>query len=128
MRIAKENIPMKINAPGAVARQQTEFGDATGFGKMGGEYFTLGAGADLAPLLHGLDGDLCQCPHWGYILEGTIVTTYTNGDEETAKTGDLFHWPAGHTVRAEADTEMILFSPQHEHTQVMDHILGKING
>lgn len=27
MRIAKNDIPVKINAPGAIARQQTDFGD-----------------------------------------------------------------------------------------------------
>ena len=85
MRLAKNDVPVKFSAPGAVARQQVDFGDATGFGKMGGEYFSLGAGADLAPLLRGLEGDLCQCPHWGYILQGAITTTYTTGEEETAK-------------------------------------------
>jgi uncharacterized RmlC-like cupin family protein len=128
MRIAKEDVPVKINAPGAVARQQTEFGDATGFGKISGEYFSLGAGADLAPLLHGLEGNLCQCPHWGYVLEGSITTTYNSGEEETATTGDLFYWPPGHTVKAGENTELILFSPQDEHTPVMEHILDKMKG
>jgi len=32
----------KINVP-APSRGRHEFGDATGFGKMGGEYFSLGA-------------------------------------------------------------------------------------
>jgi hypothetical protein len=36
------------------------FGDATGFGKMGGEYFSLGAGTDIAPLLKGLKDDGCH--------------------------------------------------------------------
>ena len=26
--------------------------------------------SDLAPLLKGLPGDSCQCPHWGYMLAG----------------------------------------------------------
>ena len=128
MRLAKNDVPVKFSAPGAVARQQVDFGDATGFGKMGGEYFSLGAGADLAPLLRGLEGDLCQCPHWGYVLQGAITTTYTTGEEETAKEGDLFYWPPGHTVKADEDTEMILFSPQHEHNQVMSHIMEKMKG
>ena len=128
MRLAKNDVPVKFSAPGAVARQQLDFGDATGFGKMGGEYFSLGAGADLAPLLMGLEGDLCQCPHWGYVLQGAITTTYTSGEVETAKEGDLFYWPPGHTVKADEDTEMILFSPQHEHNQVMSHIMEKMGG
>ena len=31
MRIAKNDVPVKIDAPGAIARQKTEFGDATGY-------------------------------------------------------------------------------------------------
>lgn len=45
MRIAKNDIPVKIDAPGAVARQKTDFGDASGYGAIGGEYFTMDAGA-----------------------------------------------------------------------------------
>lgn len=128
MRIAKNDVPVKIDAPGALARQQTEFGDATGYGRISGEYFTLGAGADITPLLQGLEGDLCQCPHWGYVINGALTTTYAGGERETARAGDLFYWPPGHTVKAEENSDMILFSPQHEHTQVMDHILGKLAG
>ena len=40
MHIKKDDIPVKIDAPGAIARQQTDFGDATGYGKISGEYFT----------------------------------------------------------------------------------------
>lgn len=126
MRIAKDDIPVKINAPGAVARVQTNFGDAAGYGRIGGEYFSLGAGADIAPLLKGLEGDLCQAPHWGYLLEGELTVTYANGLEEMIKGGDLFYWPPGHTVRAGKDAEIILFSPQEEHGKVIDHLREKM--
>lgn len=128
MRIAKDDIPVKIDAPGAKARQITGFGDSTGFGKISGEFFSFGEGADITPLLHGLENDLCQCPHWGYVLNGSMTTTYTDGKSETATEGDLFYWPPGHTVKAEMDSNLILFSPEHEHTQVIEHILDKING
>ncbi len=32
MKIAKENIDVKMKIPGAVIRQKTDFGDATGLG------------------------------------------------------------------------------------------------
>jgi hypothetical protein len=128
MRISKDDVPVKIDAPGATARQQTEFGDATGFGKFSAEYFSFGAGADITPLLHGLEGDLCQCPHWGYVVTGTVTTTFSNGEQETARKGDLFYWPPGHTVKAEDDSDLILFSPQEEHNTVINHILGKMGG
>ncbi|THB79614.1 MAG: cupin domain-containing protein [Desulfobacteraceae bacterium] len=126
MRIPKEEVPARVDVPGATARQIKDFGDATGYGKIGGEYFSLSAGTDLAPLLKGLDGDLCQSPHWGYIIEGRLLVGFADGHTETASANDLFYWPPGHTVKAEKDTEMVLFSPQHEHGQVIDHILNQL--
>lgn len=122
MKIAKTNIPERLNVPGAVARQVTEFGDATRYGKMAGEYFSLAAGTDLAPLLKGLEQDLCQSPHWGYLIEGKVDVAYHDGSNETVEGGDLFYWPAGHTVAVSQDAEIILFSPQEEHCAVLDHV------
>ena len=126
MKIAKNDIPVKIDSPGAVARQKTNFGDATGSGAIGGEYFTLGAGADIAPLLVGLEGDLCQSPHWGYLLQGELTVTYADGNQEMVSSGDLFYWPPGHSVKVGQDAEVILFSPQEEHSKVINHMLGKM--
>ena len=128
MRIAKKDVPVRINTPGAVARQQLNFGDATGYGKISGEYFSLGAGADIASLLVGLEGDLCQSPHWGYVLQGELTVTYANHTQEVIRGGDLFYWPPGHTVKVGADAEVVLFSPQTEHSLVIDHMLGKMGG
>ena len=41
MKISKVDVPEKINVPGAIARQELNFGDATGYGKMAGEYLAL---------------------------------------------------------------------------------------
>jgi hypothetical protein len=126
MRISKKDVPTKIDVPGATARQMTDFGDASGCGTMGGEYFTLAAGTDIAPLLEGLEDDLCQSPHWGYVIEGGLTVTFKDGSEEKTQAGDLFYWPPGHTVRADKDTDMVLFSPQHEHSEVINHIDKKL--
>jgi hypothetical protein len=128
MRIAKTDVPVKINAPGAVARFITDFGDATGYGKIAGEYFSLGAGTDITPLLKGLEGDLCQAPHWGYLIEGEVTVTYKDGKQEVVSGGDLFHWPPGHTLKVAQDAEIILFSPQEEHGKVVTHLHRQING
>ncbi len=124
MHITKDDIPVRIDAPGATARQLPDFGDAAG--TIGAEYFSLAAGSDLAPLLEGLEDDVCHAAHWGYVIAGDVVVTYTDGTDERCRTGDVFHWPAGHSVRVPEDAELILFSPQHEHGAVMDHILDKI--
>lgn len=122
MKIAKNDIPARINVPGAIARQQFAFGDATGYSAIAGEYFSLKKGTDIAPLLKGLEGDLCQSPHWGYMIEGEVTVTYSDGNEETVAAGDLFYWPPGHSVRVGADAEIILFSPQTEHCKVVEHL------
>jgi hypothetical protein len=128
MRVPRDDLPVKIDVPGATARQADGFGDASGCGPLGGEYFSLGAGTDIAPLLHGLDGDACQAPHWGYMISGEVVVTYTNGTDEACRAHDLFHWPPGHSVRVVEDAEVILFSPHQEHAAVMDHMLAKMAG
>ncbi|BBO68955.1 hypothetical protein DSCA_28850 [Desulfosarcina alkanivorans] len=128
MHMHKNEIPIKISAPGAVARQKTDFGDASGFGVIGGEHFTMDAGVDIAPLLRGLENDLCDAPHWGYLIQGALTVTFRNGDTENVNAGDLFYWPPGHTVKADQNAEFVLFSPQREHTPVMDHINRKLEG
>lgn len=124
MHITKDDIPVRLDAPGAVARQLPDFGLAHGV--IGAEYFSLGTGTDLAPLLAGLDGDACHAPHWGYMIAGDLTVSYADGTTERCTTGDVFHWPAGHSVRVEHDAEIILFSPQEEHGHVMDHIATKL--
>lgn len=126
MRTTKESIPVKFAVPGATARQRPDFGDASGFGKIAGEYFSLGAGTDIAPLLQGLPADSCHAPHWGYVISGELVVDYTDGSEETCSGSDIFYWPPGHSVRVTADAEVILFSPQAEHTEVLDHMVAKM--
>lgn len=124
MRLAKDDIPVKLDVPGATARQLSDFGSASG--TLGAEYFSLGAGTDIAPLLQGLEGDLCQAPHWGYVISGDLVVTYADAATDHCVGGDVFFWPPGHTVRVQEDAEVILFSPQHEHLAVMDHMAKKL--
>lgn len=125
MRIAKDDVEIRMQIPGAIIRQQTEFGEAGSFGKISGEYFTLAKGVDTTPLFKGLEGDLCQCPHWGFVLRGRLTTIDAAGHQETVGTNDLFYWPPGHNVKVDDDSEIIMFSPQHEHTQVIDHMIEK---
>ncbi|OHV88403.1 hypothetical protein [Mesorhizobium sp. ORS 3428] len=125
MHIAKEMIDVRLNVPGAVVRQQLGFGDATGYSQISGEYFSLAAGVDTAPLFEGLDGNMCQCPHWGFVLRGQLTTTDAAGQSETVKTDDLFYWPPGHNVKVDEDAEIVMFSPQHEHSHVIDHMIAR---
>jgi len=68
---------------------------------------------DLAPMLKGLPGDACQCPHWGYVFKGRLTWRY--GDrEEVFEAGDAFYVPPGHATEAEAGSEFVQFSPSEE--------------
>lgn len=128
MRVAKDDVDVRMEIPGAVIRQQMEFGDVRGFGKISGEYFTLSAGVDTTPLFQGLEGNACQCPHWGFVLRGQITTTDAKGARETVNANDLFYWPPGHNVKVDADAEIVMFSPQREHSHVIDHMIAKVKG
>ena len=127
MRVAKEQVEVQIDIPGAVIRQQKGFGDARGFATISAEYFSLSAGVDTTPLFEGLEGDLCQCPHWGFVLSGELTTTDAGGVSEAVSANDLFYWPPGHNVKVDADAEIVMFSPQSEHSHVIEHMIKKVN-
>ena len=126
INVAGESIPRKVDVPGAVARQATTFGRVAGFDEMAGEYFSLGAGTDIAPLLEGLPHDACDAPHWGYMVSGAVTVTFVDGSETTCRAGELFYWPPGHSVRVLDDADVVLFSPPHEHEAVLDHMLDRM--
>ena len=62
MRVAKDNVDVRMEIPGAVIRQSMDFGDVSGFDKISGEYFTLAAGVDTTPLFQGLEGTSASVP------------------------------------------------------------------
>jgi hypothetical protein len=126
MRIAKDDVDVQMQIPGAVIRQRTEFGEVTGYGALSAEYFSLSEGVDTTPVFEGLEGDLCQCPHWGFVLRGQLTTTAADGTQETVRADDLFYWPPGHNVRVDEEAEIVMFSPQHEHSRVIAHMIDKV--
>ncbi len=83
-------------------------------------------GADAAPLLEGMPGNLCQCPHWGTVLRGAIHVTYADGRQETVVAGDVYYWPPGHTVRVDEDYEAVEFSPSGPMRAVIEHLNTKL--
>src|SRR5688572_8844360 len=107
MHVTKDNVDVRMEIPGATIRQRYDFGSVKGYDKISGEYFTLAAGVDTNPLFQGLDGNACQCPHWGFVLRGQITTTDAQGQAETVRANDLFYWPPGHNVKVEVDAEII---------------------
>jgi uncharacterized RmlC-like cupin family protein len=84
-------------------------------------------GANATPLLEGLPNDLCQCPHWGTVLSGSIHVRYADGSEEIVRAGDVYYWPPGHTVWVDEDYEAVEFSPSEPMCQVIDHLKSKLS-
>jgi hypothetical protein len=77
-------------------------------------FVTFRQDVDATPLLKGLPGDQCQCPHWGYIVNGRVTFRYADRDE-VFEAGDAFYTPPGHIpVKHDPGTEMLMFSPAEE--------------
>lgn len=89
-------------------------------------HIELPPGTDFTPLLEGLPGDLCQCPHWGYVLEGSITLRFADGTQEVTRAGELYYWPAGHTGWTDEGVSFIEISPVHEIRDVMEHLATKM--
>ena len=123
MHINKHEVPVKINAPGAIHARPPASVTRPGQEHSPASTSRSGPVPTSLPCSRGLEDDACQAPHWGYMLAGEVVVTYTDGTEETSATDELFYWKPGHSVRVVDDAEVILFSPQAQHAQVMDHML-----
>ncbi len=81
----------------------------------------LAEGVDLGPALQGLPGDLCPCPHWGYMLKGRLLMHTADGDQ-IYEAGEAFYWAPGHAPVALEDCEYVDFSPTDEFNHVIDHV------
>jgi hypothetical protein len=77
------------------------------------EFVSFRGEADLDEPLQALPGGACQCPHWGYVIEGRVRFVF--GDvEEVYEAGDAFYTPPGHRPYVDAGTELLQFSPTKE--------------
>ena len=61
MHLPTDSIPPELKAD-ALETRGTQWGD------ISVRYLDLPPGVDFTPLFKGLPGDLCQSPHWGYVL------------------------------------------------------------
>ena len=93
---------------------------------MTSAYMQYPTGLDFCPLLEGLERDHCQCPHWGFVIEGRIRVNYEDGTEEVVGAGEIYYWPSGHTVVVEEAVRMVEFSPHDQMSQVVAHVVGKL--
>lgn len=114
-----KDLPIAHEALGEMIRGRNE-------GGMTSAYMEYPTGLDFGPLLTGLERDHCQCPHWGFVLEGRIRVDYEDGSTEIVNAGEIYYWPAGHTVVVEEAVKMVEFSPHDEMSEVLAHVVGKL--
>ena len=112
MRGSKEDVPATLESEEVVI-QEAEWSDIhVGFETYNEEF-------DLAPLLRGLPDDMCQCPHYGYVLKGRMRVRYADR-EEVVEAGDAYYMEPGHSPIMEAETEIVEFSPKDEYQKTME--------
>ncbi len=110
----REDLSVRIEAEGVELRTQS-------VGALTLAWVTLAKGIDLEPGLKGLPGDLCQCPHWGYLVQGRLRMKTADGHQDY-KAGEAFYWGPGHAPEALEDTVYVDFSPTEEFDVVLDHL------
>ena len=77
-----DDLPIVFEVPDAEIR-------STDVGGMTVSFYRLPAG-DLRPILEGLPGDACPCPHWGYVVSGRLrLHTGTETPGRGCRTGLL---------------------------------------
>jgi hypothetical protein len=114
MKCARKNLPVLAEMPQGTFRQIT-------WGGMTVEAGDIRADLDLASAFRGLPGDLCPCPHWGYVLRGRLRFRYADR-EEVYEEGDLYFAPPGHVPSIEAGTSYIEFAPSEEKARTVEAV------
>jgi hypothetical protein len=119
MHSALTDLPLELEV-GAIETRGTEWGGLLV------RHLDLPPGTNFTPLFRGLPGDLCQCPHWGYLLAGSITLRYSDGTEETTRAGETFYWPGGHTGWSDEGVIFIELSPAAQLAPVLDHLARQL--
>jgi hypothetical protein len=119
MRTPIESMPIEMQA-GEIETRAFAGGDVLV------RFIKLPPGVDFTPLFEGLPGNRCQCPHWGYVLAGSIRLRFDDGTEELNEAGDAYYWPAGHTGWTDEGVTFLEFSPAAEIQPVLEHLAAQM--
>lgn len=121
MRASIEEMDVEMDVDGLVTRGLQWNGELV-------RWLQLPAGTDFTPLFVGLPGGMCQCPHTGYIIDGSLTVRYADGTEETNRAGDVYSWPGGHTGWTDEGVTFIEISPAAELRPVLEHLAAVMAG
>lgn len=97
-----------------------------GWGGLAVDVNNAPKGTNFTPLLEGLENDLCQVPHWGYVVKGAVEIEYGDGSKEIFKEGEAFYMKPGHTALVLEDLQLVSFSPEDGMHDLSDHLEKKV--
>jgi hypothetical protein len=120
VKIAKDKTSTVYEMEGFEGRYE-ELDDYT----VGFETYTQDA--DPAPLFRGLPDDMCQCPHWGVVLEGTLTYRHADGTQDVIGAGEAYYVGPGHTPLFSAGTEIVEFSPTDALSATMAVVMANLD-
>lgn len=112
MHSSINDIPVAFEAQGYTSKL-IQWGD------INVEVWSAEQDGDPAPFFKGLPDDRCQCPHYGYVLKGSMIYDYADR-EEVITAGQVYYIAPGHLPRIAAGSMGIEFSPKHEFEQTME--------
>lgn len=76
---------------------------------------------DVSPLLKGLPGGRCPCPHWGIVLKGSMKVNGA-GSPEIVRAGEFYYLAPGHAPVMDAGTELVEFSLNDAFQKLMETV------
>lgn len=106
MHARAEDIPVTMEGDGFSTRQD-RWGDFTV------AFETCHGPLDPAPVFAHLPTGRCECPHWGYVVAGSITFRYEDHDE-TVRAGEAYYAAPGHVPLLTEATQLVEFSPTVE--------------
>jgi hypothetical protein len=119
MRAPFKEIPLEMKVDGIETR-------GVDWGGQLARHIELPPGVDFTPLFVGLPGGMCQCPHWGVVLDGSIHLRYADGSEEITRAGEAYYWPGGHTGWTEEGVTFFEVSPTDQIQPVLEHLAAQM--
>jgi hypothetical protein len=94
-------------------------------GEMAIARYRLPASTSLQSILHGLPGDLCPSPHWGYVISGRLRFHSDSGTLDVGP-GQAFHVEPGHTMEVLDDAEVFEVSPVAAARRLHEHMERRV--
>lgn len=116
MRATKNDLSVAAEMPGFESRQAQ-------WGGLNVAVETISSGMDATELFASLPDGRCQCPHWGYVVEGRVRIKYADHDE-VVSAGEVYYLPPGHIPVVEKDTVLVEFSPLGEYEKTTSALEG----